>query len=298
MIRYSITKTKLYAAISGVDAMWFTNATNVLAGLPKTPSTSDFIPLWSKIKQIYIDLQFSKCCFCEKPLEGRIEQDVEHFRPKAKVQPWKVPPHLAAEGVTVQQPADGSSEDGYSQLAYEPFNYAMACKTCNSTLKKNLFPIEGTRDSAGTDPAHMDSERALFVFPIGTIDSDPEQLIEFDALSPVPRNKSGFGRRRALVTIEVFRLNDSVLRRPLFKHRAYLLRLLFLELEGEASATTAATRQKHRIAIANLTSPEAPFTNCMKSFVRLHGSDPARAGQVADECLKFMKTKSVRRGRN
>lgn len=292
MIQYPISKTKLHAEITKTDANWFTNTANVLAGLPANPASSDFKPLWSKIKQVYIDLQCSKCCFCEKPLEGKIEQDVEHFRPKAAVKPWKVSAKLVAEGVTVQQPANGSSEPGYTQLPYEPFNYAMSCKTCNSTLKKNLFPIEGTRDSAGTDPSQMGGEDALFIYPIGTIDTDPEQLIEFDALSPVPKNKSGFGRRRALVTIDVFRL-DSPKQRMLFKQRAYLVRMLFLELEGKQNATTAAKRQKHQTAIDVLTSPLSPFTNCLRSFERLYGSDPARAETIADECLKFMKTKSI-----
>jgi hypothetical protein len=61
----------------------------------------------------------------------------------------------------------------------------MACKTCNSTLKKNHFPIEGTRDSASTDPAQMSDEKALLIYPIGATDDDPEQLIEFEGLSPV-----------------------------------------------------------------------------------------------------------------
>jgi hypothetical protein len=295
VIRYPVNETKLRAAILRLDANWFTDAANELSGLPASPKTSDFKPLWRKIKQIYIDLQYSKCCFCEKPLEGKIEQDVEHFRPKAEVKPWKVPPRLAAEGVVVQQRADGSSEDGYSQLAYEPFNYAMACKTCNSTLKRNLFPIEGRRDAIGTRPAAMRGEQALFIYPIGSIDVDPERLIEFDALSPLPKEQRGFGRRRALVTIDVFRLDDSSNRRTLFKQRAYFLRLLFLELEGEAHATTDAKAQSHRTVIANLTSPQAPFTNCMISFKRLHGSDPKRAGLIADECTKLMNRRSVRR---
>jgi hypothetical protein len=289
MIRYAVTKAKLEADITATNANWFADAAAVLAGLPTPPASSDFKPLWSKIKQLYIDLQNSKCCFCEKPLEGKIEQDVEHFRPKAEVKSWKVPAKLAAEGITVQQPADGSAEDGYSQLAYQPYNYAMSCKTCNSTLKKNLFPIEGTRDSGSVDPSTMKTEKALFVYPIGTFDADPEDLIEFDALSPVPRKASGYGRRRALVTIEIFRLDR---RRDLMKQRAYLLRLLYLELEGRASAATAAKRAEHQKAIDALTCPEAPFTNCMRCFADLHGTDPARAGKIARECLKFMKTKS------
>ena len=43
-------------------------------GIPNPPKSSDFKPLWSVIKQIYIDLQNSKCCFCEKPLEISVER--------------------------------------------------------------------------------------------------------------------------------------------------------------------------------------------------------------------------------
>jgi hypothetical protein len=295
MIRIAVSLAKLRAAITEVDKDWFTRAADVIAVLPNPPKSSDFKPLWSKIKGTYIKLQNSKCCFCEKPLEGNVEQDVEHFRPKAEVKSWNVPSRLAVEGVAPQQPADGSSEPGYAQLAYSPFNYAMACKTCNSTLKKNFFPIEGTRDSTATDLAQLDGEKAFLIYPMGAADADPEQLIGFEALSPVPKSAKGFDRRRALVTIEIFRLDDSNRRRPLFKMRAVLVRHLFLELEGRANAATASKRQKHQTAIDVLTSAESPFTNCLRSFERLYGASQARAEEIAEACLKFMKTKSTRR---
>lgn len=289
MIRYKVTKAKLHADITAMNATWFTDTATLLAGLPTPPSTTDFKPFWSKIKQIYIDLQHSKCCFCEKPLEGKIEQDVEHFRPKAEVKPWKIPAKLTAEGVVAHQPADGSSEDGYVKLAYQPFNYAMACKTCNSTLKKNLFPIEGKRLSKGTDPAAMKAEKAFFLYPLGTIDDDPEKLIGFDALSPVPRNANGHGRHRALVTIEVFRLH---LRKDLLKQRAFLLRHLFLELEARTNATSAAKKAEHQTAVETITAPTSPFTSCMRCFAELYDNDRPRAEAIAKECLKFMKSTS------
>ncbi len=295
MIRYVITPAKLRTAISTADANWFANAAAVLARLPDPPKSSDFKPLWSRIKDIYITLQHEKCCFCEKQLEGKVEQDVEHFRPKAEVKPWLVPKRLLDQGVAVRQPADGSSEPGYSQLAYSPFNYAIACKTCNSTLKKNYFPIEGARDSAATDPAQMGGEKALLIYPIGSADDDPEQLIEFEGFSPVPKSRSGFNHHRALVTIEIFRLDDSSRRRPLFKLRATFVRLLFLELERKANATSVIQSQEAQTAIKMLTSPEMPFANCLRSFERLYRSDQARAEAIAEECQIFMKTKSTQR---
>jgi hypothetical protein len=295
VIRYAISPAQIRARIEKINEDWFDDTAAVLAALPDPPKSSDFKPLWTQIKAVYIELQHSKCCFCEKLLEGNIEQDVEHFRPKAEVKPWKVPDRLAAQGIAAQQPADSSSEPGYHQLAYSPFNYAMACKTCNSTLKKNYFPIEGTRDYGATDPTHLRGEKALLIYPIGSVDDDPQQLITFEALSPVPNSSNGFNRRRALVTIELCRLDDSTRRRPLFKLRAALVRMLFLEMEGHADAGSESRRKKHRTAIELLTSPEMPFTSCLRSFKHLYETDPARAVEIADECLKFMKTKSRKR---
>ena len=295
MIRYPVSEAEVRAAIIELDKKWFTNTAALIAKLPSPPKSSDFKPLWSKIKGVYIELQNSKCCFCGKPLEGRIEQDVEHFRPKAEVKPWKVPSTLLAAGIAIRQRADGSSEPGYPQLAYSPFNYAMSCKTCNSILKKNFFPIEGTRDAAATDPFQIEGEKALLIYPLGAADQDPEELIEFEALSPVPKSRSGFGRRRALVTIELFRLDDSLGRKPLFKSRAALVRLLFLELERQTRAKTAHRRQTHEKAIEVLTSPHAPFTNCLRSFERLYHTDQARAEEIADACIKLLRTKSTKR---
>jgi hypothetical protein len=136
----------------------------------------------------------------------------------------------------------------------------------------------------------MKAEKALFIYPIGTFDADPEDLIGFDALSPIPRKASGYGRRRAVVTIEVFRLGR---RKDVIKQRAYLVRLLYLELEGKSNATLAAKRAEHQKAVDALTSPEAPFTNCLRCFAELFATDPARAADIAKECLAYLKTKSI-----
>jgi hypothetical protein len=293
MIRVKVTAAKLRAAIRAVKPTFFTDADAILAALPNSPRSSDFKPLWSDIKQVYIDLQFSKCCFCEKPLEAKIEQDVEHFRPKAAVTAWKVPTRLTNAGVTVTQPVEVKTEPGYTLLAYHPLNYAMSCKQCNSVLKKNYFPIAGKRRSGGRDPTKMGGERAYLIYPVGDNDN-PEDLITFEGLSPIPKAAVGFDRLRALVTIELFKLDHVPTRRVLFKGRAYLLRLLYLELEALKGTTDRAKSTGHKKAIAGLTGDECPFANCMRSFERLYRTDPALAGQYADECLKYINTKSLR----
>lgn len=294
MIRLMITPAKLRADILKLKPSFFGDAKNVLAALSKPPKSKEFKSLWSDIKQIYIDLQHSKCCFCEKPLEGKIEQDVEHFRPKAAVRVWKVPTKLDKAGVKPTLPSGGVKlEAGYTQLAYHPLNYAMACKPCNSVLKKNYFPIGGKRKAGGKDPAKLSTEKPYLLYPIGNHDSNPEALIEFKGLSPLPKVASGFNHQRALVVIELFQLNNPAMRRTLFKVCAYLIQLLFSTLELLKAATTPAKVAKHTAAIKGLTADTCPFANCMRSFRRLYDSDPATAEKYADECLNYINTKSL-----
>ena len=77
--------------------------------------------------------------------------------------------------------------------------------------------------------------------------------------------------------------------------RATHVWLLFLALERRENARSVTQRAKHRGTIDVLTSPEMPFANCLRSFERLYRSDQARAEAIAEECQKFMKTKSTQR---
>ena len=296
MIRLNTTLKTLRKSILATKgcATWFQDADSVLAALPVAPKSSDFTPLWRKIKYIYIELQHSKCCFCEKPLEGKISQDVEHFRPKAEVRLWKPSKKLLVNGVAPVSPASAATEPGYAHLAYHPLNYAMACKYCNSMLKKNYFPINGTRNIGGTNPTALKAEQAYLIYPLGDHDDDPEDLIEFDGLSPKAKQPAGFNFLRAEVVIELFQLGNASKRRALFKGRAYLMRLLFLELQGRDNTADPVKKQKHKEVIKSLTGDECPYANCMRSFKRLYDSDPVKAENYAYECLKYFKRKSLR----
>jgi hypothetical protein len=272
-----------------LDANWFATARDLVAGLKKAMkagSKLEFPSHWSKIKQVYIDLQHSKCGFCEKALEDKIEQDVEHYRPKGKVTAWKVPSalmkNLTDKGFSVVQPADGSDEPGYAFLAYHPGNYLMACKNCNSVLKKNFFPIAGKRNNQGTDPAKMKGEQPYLIYPVGSGDEDPETLIRYDGLSPQPVKQKGFGRLRALVTIEIFKLDDWRKQKMLLRGRAHLLRELYMALRAVDTESDPATVRKRKVLIEELLKAENPFTNCMRCFHRLYEKDPTAAEQVFD----------------
>lgn len=299
MIRYPIQEKKLRDTIAtykkkGKD--WFERADEELTRIRKATGKVKFGALWSEIKDIYITLQHSKCAFCERRLEGlphgRVEQDVEHFRPKGVVKTWKVPAALTAEGVKVMQPADGSDEPGYRELAYHPFNYAMACKTCNSALKKNFFPIAGKRDSHSKVPPSLASEKPFLIYPIGDQDDDPEDLIEFFGLSPRVKAASGFGRERALVTIEFFKLDKGKNRKTLMLGRAALLERLCFALRLREKSATAAERQQYDAAIRRMTRSDEEHANCLRCYAALYQRDVAEGERVYDTVRTLLDSMS------
>ena len=226
MIRVSTTAAALLAAIEAHRPGWVARAEARTEALAAGAVDPEFPSLWSETKDVYMKLQHLKCAYCEKELEDQpIEHDVEHYRPKREIVRWVVPRALARQGIVVKQPKHGS-EPGYRLLAYSPFNYAASCKTCNSILKRNYFPIAGTRNATARDPAAMAGERPFLLYPIGDTDDDPEDMIEFAGLSPQVKG-TGFRRQRALVTIWLFDLNGKWRQ----KDRAMEIMRYFLALE-------------------------------------------------------------------
>ena len=140
MIRHIISRKDLRERIQRTDPTWYAQAAATLAELPANPTSKQFVSLWSDIKSVYIELQGSKCIYCETLIEGNISNDIEHFRPKARVAPWKVPEWLARQGVTSSPYSGARGDPGYRKPRLFPWNYAASCKFCNSVLKKELLP--------------------------------------------------------------------------------------------------------------------------------------------------------------
>ena len=88
---------ELHRRVTEIDPTWLGRAKERTDIFEKKGTYSEEFgkcnPIWSAIKGIYIDLQKSKCAYCETILrppkdDGNIVQDVEHFRPKNSVKPW------------------------------------------------------------------------------------------------------------------------------------------------------------------------------------------------------------------
>lgn len=242
--------------------------------------TAKGAPDWGEVKAVYVlDLQHGKCAYCEKELEtgeldgdenvGAVEQDVEHFRPKNAVDSWE--PDLPL-GFELRSGAPG----GYYLLAYDLWNYCVACKVCNTRYKGTKFPIEGRAARRGaSDLAALNrAEKPLLLYPIGDVDDDPEDCIGFEGFQSVARAKSGRRHRRAITTIEFFALN---IREALLRQRCDVIVSLHRALLDAGDETNASRREQGTQTVLHLTSDGSRHANCARSFHALFLEDPKRA---------------------
>ena len=291
MIRVPITRNKLEALIEEKKPGWLARAETRTAKIENNP-TLRITNIWSPIKPVYMTLQNSKCIYCEREIESQaIEQDMEHFRPKNNVKRWPVPRWMKEEeDIDVQQPRTGS-ENGYRLLAYHPLNYAAACKTCNSICKRDYFPIAGPRRSKSKNPTRMKVEKAYLIYPLGDFDDDPEELIEFHGLSPQAKASRGFKRKRALVTIGLFRLDDTIGHKGLLRDRANKIEQLYFALRFSRSGDTHEADMGRR-AVHRLIKPGNGHTNCLKCFRKLFETNRVEADRIYKGVSAFLASVS------
>lgn len=216
----------------------------------------------------------------------KVEQDVEHFRPKGGVRAWRLPKALKDQGIMATAVPDEGR--GYFLLPYHPFNYAAACKPCNSGLKKDYFPLAGKYDLTGDNPAQLIKEKPLLICPVGDFADAPQNLIRFHGVSPQPVAPNGHDRERALVTIEFFKLDDESKRKNLLGERARIILILHPQLEMIANGASGSAKAKAEQIVSGFTSPKSPHTNCARSFKALFERDPAEAKAVFDSAVKLI----------
>ena len=177
--------------------------------------------------------------------------------------------------------------NGYYRLAYHIFNYAAACKPCNSALKKNGFPIAGTYRLEADDLEALKDEEAYLIYPLGDMDEDPEELIEFHGVVPRPIAARGHRRNRALVTIDFFKLGDPDERENLFMDRARIITALYPLLRTKASGG-AGDADKAVKTVASGHGGKLPHLNCARSFIRLFERAPEEAEAIYKAALRLV----------
>ncbi len=294
MIRYAVSQSDLMDAIGRIAPNWLADAAARTEGFRLAGRYDEAQGSWSAIKDAYMSLQHNKCAYCERklsgPPEGRIEHDVEHYRPKSAVRAWPTEAIRKKRGLTYRFATGLAMPEGYYLLAYHPFNYATACKTCNSSFKAAYFPIAKTRGPVSDRPADFASEGAFIPYPLGRLDDDPERIITFAGIVPIPKTKSrtSVRHRRARVTIDFFNLG---LREELLEGRARVLDALWAFLELARILPEGEDRAYARESVDLATAAAAPHASCARAFVALYGRDREQAKRYAGEAHGYLATK-------
>lgn len=289
MIRYPLRPRSWEAAIEDESRGWLLRAAKRTDAFRAAGRYDERSAIWSQVKRVYMNVQGFKCGFCERRLEkspfGNVEHDVEHFRPKRSVKRWPT------EAVRLERDIDlgfdlGDGDDrGYFLLPYHIENYLVACKTCNSALKSNSFPVARPREIDGDSPRAMRGEKPYLLYPIGTVDEhDPEDVITFDGILPIPVASRGHRRRRAEVTIEFFALDS---REGLLEERAETILALHVAMSS-LDEPNSGTHAAATLLVERLVSPWSPHANCARSFHDLTLNDSARAAVIATAALDYL----------
>lgn len=283
MIRHALNPAQLRADIEREDATWFTKAedrTDAFIGLGRFEEKSS---IWSKAKPAFMLLQSNKCAFCERPFTGpdesRIEMDLEHFRPKGAVSAWEGP------SASNSYPANTgtASAGGYYWLAYNVSNYLAACKICNSDYKRTYFPVAGPRCDDPDDLPALAAERPYLVYPIGTVDDDPETLITFTGTVARPVAPNGHRHARAALMIDLFGLNT---RDQLHVQRAETIERFGRALVAVADGNDA--KSSDRTYVAQIKNPLIPHAACLRAFSRLWEQEQPNARRLLDACSAML----------
>jgi hypothetical protein len=241
--------------------------------------------IWSDIKHVLVDAQLGKCAYCERVFSSSaVEIDVDHYRPKRRVLPWK-----SREFEFHDKPDPG--REGYYLLAYDPGNYLAACATCNRTYKRSYFPVRGDRQTDSSQAGELALEEPLLINPMDA--DDPENLIAFAGLVPRACLDTGRDQLRARATIELFNLAR---RDELLRERAELIVNLWLAYQVRLASGSLGRNARKIIAAARESGSE--HANCARSFLRLCESDEREAERVHDEVQPLWESYRKRRHRH
>jgi hypothetical protein len=291
MIRYCIDQATLEAAIDREVPGWLARARSRTVKFNRSRRYNEKAGIWSEVKPIYMRLQQDKCAYCERKLASRdhggtIDHDLEHFRPKSGVKAWPTPAVKAERGLSFTFRTGGDYLSGYYWLAYHPLNYCAACKKCNTPLKLNYFPIAARRSSSRGEPGALNaSEKPLLIYPLGSADEDPEELIEFVGITAVPKRKNGPRKRRADVTIAFFELNR---REELLRERAEVLVELDKALALLEGNNPEVRKREARDDIVRLRDAGSRHASCVRCACALYLRDRARTRALFQAARAFL----------
>lgn len=181
----------------------------------------------------------------------------------------------------------GDDEDkGYYLLVYELEKYLISCKTCNTRLKANYFPVSSARSIDRDRSRDLDDEKPFLVYPIGARDADPETVITFRGILPIPAASKGHLRKRGEVTIRFFELDT---REVLLEERAETILRVHLAMSAVGHPDPL-TSQAASTTIDRMVDRRSPHASCARAFHDLWLSDNVLAREFAEAGLAYLES--------
>lgn len=290
MIRIDVGSRELKSEVEAFKPGWIGRAKIRTANFITNENYEESSSIWSEIKPVYMKVQAFKCAYCERALGGRLvgrgEHDLEHYRPKNNVKVWPNATAKRERDLNYAFSTGGNLQTGYYWLAYNLGNYVTACKSCNSALKSNYFPIAGTRPRGVRTIRQLNSsEKPFLIYPLGRSDVDPRTLITFLGAVAMPKPKRGAGKQRAQVTIDFFRLND---RDELWTERFNCIREMWSHYDRLNNSGNARSRKDARQSIDELREPDSPHSSCANAFYDLCDTDTEDAYRVYQDARDYV----------
>ena len=220
-------------------AAYDNNPDDYLSGRDKFP-LKDAIYGHVSVKDVQLNSQHGKCCYCEKISRG----EIEHYRPKGAVK--------QSSNSAIRYP-------GYYWLAYDWDNLLVSCTDCNRS-KSTLFPLEDEAARARSHHDNIQDEKPLFINPAK---DDPREHIIFRGKEPVPVTESG---RK---TIECLKLRRPDLQEARIDRLTTLENLRNLIVAGENSDNQNMLDQINTAKkyLEKAKRPEAQFSSMVLDFL-------------------------------
>lgn len=223
----------------------------------------EFSPLWSAFKPFFAEVQRRKCGYCDSPVIGLQDGDVEHYAPKSEVAV------LGPDETTWGQEAPNSSsvkgrkprrlaESGYWWLAYEWSNYLLSCATCNQRWKGTIFPIREPPDRT-VPPDEMIREKALLLNPFeGPHPAKHLRFNEDGSVEPLRNSRRGL---ETIKTVGLDRPSLRIFRRgPVSDAREAIRELAEAKAADDEVGVERAVRDLLRLGEA-----ERPWAACVRA---------------------------------
>jgi hypothetical protein len=204
-----------------------------------------------EVKAALEKLFHNKCAYCEGDPASEAPWDVEHYRPKGRVQ-------------------ENANHSGYYWLAYEWTNLLPSCVFCNQRRvdqptfdepialpaagKLDQFPLaDETRRAMGPDDP-LENEEPLLLNPC--LDQDCESRFRYDILGEI--FSADDADQRAVKTIEICNLKRRRLRDA--RRKEIVLMISFLKLyEQVMTSNNATTIALAQAALDAFLVDERPF---------------------------------------